>query len=82
MFLNFIGFLILFILWRKDSNIGTGKIVGGYLIAYGVIRAAVTFFRADDLMLGMLRAPHLISIIMVLAGIGFLINARLRSKNL
>jgi len=82
MFLNFIGFLILFILWRKDSNIGTGKIVGGYLIAYGVIRAAVTFFRADDLMLGMLRAPHLISILMVLAGIGFLINARLRSKNL
>jgi phosphatidylglycerol:prolipoprotein diacylglycerol transferase len=81
MFLNFTFFIPLYILWRKNENLGTGKIVGLYLIFYGVIRALVTFFRADDLMVGMLRAPHLISIVMVLVGAGFLYNAK-RMKSL
>jgi phosphatidylglycerol:prolipoprotein diacylglycerol transferase len=80
MILNFIGGAILLIFWKKDSNIGTGKIVGGYLIAYGIIRAVVTFFRADDLMIGLIRAPHLLSIIMVIAGLGFIAYARVREQ--
>jgi phosphatidylglycerol:prolipoprotein diacylglycerol transferase len=69
MVLNFACFVVLYILWRKDENIGSGRLLGYYLIFYGFIRAFVTFFRADDLMVGYLRAPHLISIIMVFAGI-------------
>lgn len=82
MILNIIGFLVLYTFWRKDKNIGNGKIVGGYLVAYGLIRAIVTFFRADDLMIGMLRAPHLLSIIMVALGLGFIIFANKREKKL
>jgi len=72
MVLNFLFFIPLYMLWRKDENIGRGQMVGLYLIFYGVIRAFVTFFRADDLMVGMFRAPHLISIVMVIAGVGFI----------
>lgn len=68
MLLNFLFFIPLYLMWRKSENLGTGKIIGWYLIFYGFIRAFVTFFRADDLMVGLLRAPHLISIIMVVTG--------------
>lgn len=80
MILNFIGAAILLIFWRKDSNIGTGKIVGGYFIAYGIIRAAVTFFRADDLMIGLIRAPHLLSIFIIFVGLGFIAYARFKER--
>jgi phosphatidylglycerol:prolipoprotein diacylglycerol transferase len=80
MVLNFTGFFILYLIWRKNENIGKGIIAGGYLIAYGIIRACVTFFRADDLMIGLFRAPHLISAFMVAAGAGFLINARISAR--
>ncbi|WP_022851273.1 prolipoprotein diacylglyceryl transferase [Limisalsivibrio acetivorans] len=76
MILNFIGFALLLYFWKKDKIIGTGMITGGYLILYGVIRGFVTTFRADDLMLGAFRAPHLLSVIMVVVGIGFILNSR------
>jgi len=69
MLLNFICFVPLYIMWRKSENIGTGRLLGYYLIFYGLIRAFVTFFRADDLMVGYLRAPHIISIVMVIVGV-------------
>jgi len=72
MVLNFIFFIPLYTLWRDDKNIGSGKLVGLYLIFYAVIRSLVTFFRADDLMAGPFRAPHLISLIMIAAGVGFI----------
>lgn len=69
MILNLIGAVVLIKLWKKDSNIGSGKIFGLYCIFYGIIRAVVTFFRADDLMFGFLRAPHIASIILITIGI-------------
>ncbi|MGE4318831.1 MAG: prolipoprotein diacylglyceryl transferase [Deferribacterales bacterium] len=71
MILNFACFVPLYIMWKNDKNIGRGVIVGWYLIFYGFIRAFVTFFRADDLMIGYLRAPHMVSIFMV--AVGFLL---------
>ncbi len=68
MILNFIGAFILIKMWKKDENIGAGTISALYLIFYGVIRGFVTTFRADDLMIGMFRAPHIISVILVLIG--------------
>lgn len=68
MILNFIGGAIMYYFWRQDKWLGTGAIMGMYLVFYGFIRGFVTFFRADDLMIGFLRAPHLISIVLIIAG--------------
>jgi phosphatidylglycerol:prolipoprotein diacylglycerol transferase len=77
MILSFIGAFILIILWRKDKNIGTGKIMALYMAMYAVIRGFVTFFRADDLMLGVIRAPHAASIAMlILAAVWFYMGKR------
>ena len=64
LFLNIIGFLVLFFLRKKRFR--AGFITGCYLILYGVIRSVVTNFRADDLYLGVIRAPHLFAVISIL----------------
>jgi len=66
--LNFLFGAFLVWLWRKDEQIGLGFISGMYFIFYAVIRSFVTFFRAEDLMIGSLRAPHLASIGLVIVG--------------
>ncbi len=76
MILNFTGAFIMFLFWRNDKNISTGLIFGIYLISYGLIRAFVTMFRADDLMLGVLRAPHVVSLAFVSVGVFLVIRAR------
>lgn len=76
MILNFTGAFIMFLFWRNNKNISTGLIFGIYLISYGLIRAFVTMFRADDLMLGVLRAPHVASLAFVSIGIFLVIRAR------
>ena len=64
LFLNIIEFfsIILF----KKKRFRAGFITGCYLILYGVIRSVVTNFRADDLYLGVIRAPHLFAVISIL----------------
>lgn len=81
MILNFTGAFIMFLFWRNDKNISTGLIFGIYLISYGLIRAFVTMFRADDLMLGFLRAPHVASLGFVAVGIFLVIRAARIIKN-
>jgi len=76
MILNLLGATILLKIWQNNKNIGKGLIVGYYLILYALIRSFVTFFRADDLMIGMLRAPHLISIVMIIAGVIIIFSQR------
>lgn len=64
--LNLIGVLfIVFVLRKKDYARGT--IWCSYIIIYSVIRIFVSFFRAEDLMFYGLRAPHVISLIMIIA---------------
>ena len=81
MILNFTGAFIMFLFWRNDKNISTGLIFGIYLISYGLIRAFVTMFRADDLMLGVLRAPHVASLGFVAVGTFLVIRAARIIKN-
>lgn len=76
MILDLIGAIVLLKMWQNNKNIGKGLIVGYYLIFYALIRSFVTFFRADDLMIGMFRAPHLISILMIVAGIIIIYSKR------
>lgn len=69
MILNIVGAIILLLFWKKDKYLSTGFVFGLYLIFYGFIRGFVTIFRADDLMLSFLRAPHVASLGFILVGI-------------
>lgn len=61
--LNFIAFLFLFYLAKKNKK--PGYIMWNYIIIYSIIRIFVSFFRAEDLMIMGIRAPHLISLILI-----------------
>lgn len=68
MILNILGFLLLWFVIRK-KNYKPGIISFIYLILYALIRSFVSFFRAEDLMFFGIRAPHAISIVMLLVSI-------------
>ncbi len=63
--LNFVAFLSLMYL-RKKKNLKIGILSFIYIIEYSLIRTFVSFFRAEDLMLAGFRAPHLISVVLIL----------------
>lgn len=69
--LNVIGFSLLWFYFRKKGY-KPGVLTMIYLVMYALIRSLVSFFRVEDLsFFGVIRAPHLISIIMlILAFIG------------
>ncbi len=73
--LNFIAFLMLWFIFRK-KNMPKGYIFLIYIIQYAVIRTVVTIFRADDLMLFGLRAPHVVSILMIIGAVYFMVLLR------
>lgn len=75
--LNFIGFLFIWF-YLKNKKHATGTVWCGYIIIYSVIRIFVSFFRAEDLMLLSLRAPHVVSLILILISsvIIFIINRK------
>lgn len=75
--LNFIGFLFIWF-YLKNKKLATGTIWCSYIIIYSIIRIFVSFFRAEDLMFFALRAPHLVSIILIIisAIIIFVINRK------
>lgn len=76
--LNFFAFIYLYFISRKkDQNIGVLSMK--YLILYGIIRIVVSAFRAEDLMFLGIKAPYIISIIMII--IGFLGIKVLNKKN-
>ena len=64
--LNFIGFLFIFFVLRRKKNKAPGYLWWNYIIIYSVIRIFVSFFRAEDLMIGGLRAPHVVSLILII----------------
>lgn len=64
--LNFIGFLFIWFILRKRPNKAPGYLWWSYIIIYSFIRIFVSFFRAEDLMIFNLRAPHLISILLII----------------
>jgi len=73
--LNLISFFILWKLRKRDSK--NGFILAIYILNYGIIRFFVSFFRADSLMLGNLRAAHIISVIFVVSSLSFLFGFKL-----
>lgn len=80
MFLNLIGFCILWFVLRKKSNKSPGYLWFWYLILYSINRIIVSFFRAEDLMFFGLRAPHVISAILIVVSILGLIWGQKKQK--
>jgi len=74
--LNLIGFVLLWSLRKKPWP--AGALFGVYLMYYAVVRSFTSLFRADDLYLGPLRMPHVISAVMFLAGLLILLWPRHR----
>lgn len=65
-FLNLIGFILIWFVFRKKEY-REGVLSMIYLIMYAVIRVFVSTFRVEDLRIAGIRAPYLISIVMVIA---------------
>ena len=78
--LNFIGFLIIWFILRKKEDKAPGYLWWWYVIIYSVNRIITSFFRAEDLMFFNFRAPHVISIILILISIFFLRKSQIKNK--
>lgn len=68
MILNLIAFVLIWFFFRKKEY-KSGILTMIYLIVYGIIRVFVSAFRAEDLLFYGIRAPYLISFVMVVVGI-------------
>ena len=81
MILNFITFILIwFILRKKKYNKGILSMI--YIISYGIIRIIVSTFRTEDLLFYGIRAPYIISLVMIIIGVVgiFLINKKVENK--
>ena len=76
-----INLFIFTFLWSiRKRAWGAGFLFCLYLILYSIDRFFVSFFRADDLYIGVFRAPHVVSVLLVLLVGGFIIRRRLWSR--
>jgi phosphatidylglycerol:prolipoprotein diacylglycerol transferase len=73
--LNLLIFIFLWTVRKRPAK--DGFIFCLYLILYSIGRSFVSTFRAEDLMLGAFRAPHVISLFIVLIAGGYLVRRRL-----
>ncbi|WP_073508154.1 prolipoprotein diacylglyceryl transferase [Streptobacillus notomytis] len=82
MILNFIAFYIIWFVFRKKEY-SKGILTMIYIISYGIIRIIVSTFRAEDLLIKGIRAPYIVSLIMILIGIlGILYLRKKNNKSL
>ncbi|URZ87190.1 prolipoprotein diacylglyceryl transferase [Floricoccus penangensis] len=70
---NLIGFVIIIILRRIPKFMRRGQIFAFYLIWYGIGRFFIEGMRTDSLMLGPIRVSQIVSILILLTGIGITI---------
>jgi phosphatidylglycerol:prolipoprotein diacylglycerol transferase len=76
-----INFWIFLFLWNiRTRPWKEGFLFCLYLILYSVGRFVVSFFRADDLMLGPFHIPHIISIVLIVAASFLIFKRRLWEK--
>jgi len=77
MMINFMIFAFLWSIRKRPAQ--SGFIFCLYLILYSVDRSIVSSFRAEDLMVGPFRAPHVVSVIIIIISGSYLIRKRLWS---
>ena len=73
--INLAIFVFLWTIRKRPAK--DGFIISLYLILYSVGRFIVSFFRADSLMIGQIRAAHLISTVIIAIVIPLLIKGKL-----
>lgn len=66
---NFLGFIILLIIRKKNKYRNKGILVFIYFIWYGIGRFFIEGLRTDSLYLGIFRISQLVSIVLILIGI-------------
>lgn len=76
-----LNIFIFALLWRiRKKGYRDGFVASLYFVSYSVVRSAVSFFRADSLWIGPIRAAHLASIVLVAAFSYFIFRERLYEK--
>lgn len=71
-------FIILICLRKYYKNLKVGTLCGIYFIIYGIERFLVEGLRQDSLMIGPIKMAQLVSIIMLIAGIVFIIVSNIK----
>ena len=70
---NFMSFIIIILLLRVFKIRQRGAISASYLILYGIGRAWIEGLRGDSLYLGSIKVSQLLSIILIVVGLGILL---------
>ena len=76
---NLLGLILLLSLRRKKQFFRQGEVAASYIIWYGVGRAFIEGMRTDSLYLGPLRVSQWLSMLLVVAGLVFVIYRRTQS---
>ena len=75
---NFIGFIILFLVYNKTKQ--KGVTTGAYLLYYGLGRCIIETFRGDSLYIGAIKVSQLLSIILMIVGISLIVYSVISNK--
>lgn len=70
---NLLGFVVLMLLLRVFKLRQRGSISASYLIIYGIGRAWIEGLRGDSLYIGSIKVSQLLSIILIIVGLGILV---------
>ncbi len=70
---NLLGFVVLMLLLRVFKLRQRGSISASYLIIYGIGRAWIEGLRGDSLYIGAIKVSQLLSIILIIVGLGILV---------
>ncbi|UUX32921.1 prolipoprotein diacylglyceryl transferase [Fundicoccus culcitae] len=73
---NLVGLIIILILREKKQFFKEGEVAATYIVWYGLGRVWIEGMRMDSLYLGPLRVSQWLSVVLVIAGISFMIYRR------
>lgn len=73
---NIIGLVLLLVLRNREHLLLRGESTTGYLIWYGIGRFLIEGMRTDSLYMGPFRVSQIVSIVIILLGIGLVIYQR------
>lgn len=77
---NFLGAIVMLVARRKIRGLKPGQLTAGYFIWYGLGRAWIEGLRTDSLYLGTVRVSQVLSIILVIVGMGVMYWINQKSK--
>lgn len=74
--------ILLFLLWYRKHKKYEGELLNIYMMGYGIARFLIESLRTDQLLLPVVNFPvsQLVSIVIIIAGIGFEVYVRLIKK--